>query len=117
MYLKKIILFGFLATSIYATAQENDTLPKKDYGRIYGGFETNAQWYLNDKEIGTKQPEDPLRSNSYLFVNYQIGKWTAGVQVEGYLQEALLNYNPNYSFQSGLKEAVKWYWENLKDSN
>ncbi len=96
MYLKKIILFGFLATSIYATAQENDTLPKKDYGRIYGGFETNAQWYLNDKEIGTKQPEDPLRSNSYLFVNYQIGKWTAGVQVEGYLQEALLNYNPNY---------------------
>ena len=29
----------------------------------------------------------------------------------------LLNYNPNYSFQSGLKEAVKWYWENLKDSN
>ena len=29
----------------------------------------------------------------------------------------LLNYNPNYSFQAGLKEAVKWYWENLKDSN
>ena len=26
----------------------------------------------------------------------------------------LLNYNPNYSFQDGLKEAVKWYWENLK---
>jgi UDP-N-acetylglucosamine 4-epimerase len=26
----------------------------------------------------------------------------------------LLNYNPRYSFQEGLKEAVKWYWENLK---
>jgi len=26
----------------------------------------------------------------------------------------LLNYNPQYSFQNGLKEAVKWYWENLK---
>jgi UDP-N-acetylglucosamine/UDP-N-acetylgalactosamine 4-epimerase len=26
----------------------------------------------------------------------------------------LLNYNPKYSFQSGLKESVKWYWENLK---
>ena len=26
----------------------------------------------------------------------------------------LLNYNPKYSFQEGLKEAVKWYWENLK---
>ncbi|WP_395064831.1 SDR family oxidoreductase [Flavobacterium sp.] len=25
-----------------------------------------------------------------------------------------LNYEPKYSFQLGLKEAVKWYWENLK---
>jgi len=24
-----------------------------------------------------------------------------------------LNYNPQYSLQLGLKEAVKWYWENL----
>jgi UDP-N-acetylglucosamine/UDP-N-acetylgalactosamine 4-epimerase len=26
----------------------------------------------------------------------------------------LLNYTPHYSFQDGLKEAVKWYWNNLK---
>lgn len=26
----------------------------------------------------------------------------------------LLNYTPKYSFQDGLKEAVKWYWNNLK---
>lgn len=26
----------------------------------------------------------------------------------------LLNYSPEYSFQNGLKEAVKWYWDNLK---
>jgi UDP-N-acetylglucosamine 4-epimerase len=25
----------------------------------------------------------------------------------------LLNYNPQYSLQKGLKEAVKWYWDNL----
>lgn len=25
-----------------------------------------------------------------------------------------LNYNPQFSFQDGLKEAVKWYWDNLK---
>lgn len=25
----------------------------------------------------------------------------------------LLGYNPQYSMRSGLKEAVKWYWENL----
>lgn len=26
----------------------------------------------------------------------------------------LLNYQPNYPFAAGLKEAVNWYWENLK---
>ncbi|MDR2205407.1 MAG: SDR family oxidoreductase [Flavobacteriaceae bacterium] len=26
----------------------------------------------------------------------------------------LLNYNPKFSMKDGLKEAVKWYWENLK---
>lgn len=25
----------------------------------------------------------------------------------------MLNYNPKYSLQQGLKEAVRWYWENL----
>ncbi|MCH3883119.1 MULTISPECIES: SDR family oxidoreductase [Tenacibaculum] len=25
----------------------------------------------------------------------------------------LLNYNPQFSLQEGLKEAVKWYWDNL----
>lgn len=28
--------------------------------------------------------------------------------------KTMLNYNPQYSMQSGLKEAVSWYWENLK---
>jgi len=26
----------------------------------------------------------------------------------------LLNYNPKYSLQDGLQEAIQWYWENLK---
>ena len=26
----------------------------------------------------------------------------------------LLNYIPKYSMQEGLKEAVQWYWKNLK---
>lgn len=97
MFFKRIIFFSFLISFTFSNAQENDTIPKKDYGRVYGGFESNAQWYLNDKDMGTQHPEDPLRSNSYLFLNYQIGKFTAGVQVESYLKEALLNYNPNYT--------------------
>jgi UDP-N-acetylglucosamine 4-epimerase len=28
--------------------------------------------------------------------------------------QSLLNYHPQYSMKAGLKEAVKWYWENMK---
>ena len=28
--------------------------------------------------------------------------------------KVLLNYNPKFSMQNGLKEAVNWYWNNLK---
>ncbi|MDP2527928.1 SDR family oxidoreductase [Maribacter dokdonensis] len=28
--------------------------------------------------------------------------------------KALLHYDPKYDIKTGLKEAVKWYWENLK---
>ena len=27
--------------------------------------------------------------------------------------KTLLGYHPQFSLQKGLKEAVKWYWENL----
>jgi UDP-N-acetylglucosamine 4-epimerase len=27
--------------------------------------------------------------------------------------KTLLGYNPKYSLEAGLKEAVKWYWDNL----
>ena len=84
---------GFI-TALGATAQEQE--PKKDYGKVFGGFETNAQWYLNDSERNIAHPEDPLRSNSYLLVNYNYKQFTAGIQVEAYEQQALLNYNPGF---------------------
>jgi UDP-N-acetylglucosamine/UDP-N-acetylgalactosamine 4-epimerase len=28
--------------------------------------------------------------------------------------KSLLNYSPKYNINNGLKEAVSWYWENLK---
>ncbi len=31
-----------------------------------------------------------------------------------YKAKDLLNYNPKFSLQSGLKEAIDWYWNNLK---
>ena len=101
--MKKIILCFLLLSTLASYSQETDTTTVADtttindtnkYGKIYGGFESNSQWYLNDKGMGTIQPEDPIRSNNYLFLNYNYKNWTAGIQVESYEANALLNFNP-----------------------
>ncbi|MFP9100176.1 DUF6029 family protein [Flavobacterium sp. RHBU_24] len=101
--MKKLLwLLPFLSFAP-AFSQENDSIPeqKKDYGRVYGGFESNSQWYLNDKGTGINQDATPingkpLRSNNYLLVNYQYKGFTAGIQAESYAPDALLNYNPGF---------------------
>jgi UDP-N-acetylglucosamine 4-epimerase len=31
--------------------------------------------------------------------------------------KSLLGYNPEFSLKTGLKETVKWYWENVAVKN
>ena len=90
--MKKTILFLFALNTLSVLAQE------KKEGLLYGSFESNSQWYLNDEINGReiKHPIDPFRSNNYLQLNYNYKKWTAGLQVESYAPNALLNYNPKY---------------------
>ncbi len=65
---------------------------EKDYGRVYGGFESNIQRYASYE--GDTQESDPeyFRSNNYLQINYEIKKFTFGIQAESYYCKALLNY-------------------------
>jgi hypothetical protein len=93
--MKKISLFIAICTSISLFSQ-SDTKVEKIKGRLFGGFESNSQWYLNDVNREIEHPDKPVRSNNYLLVNYNYGKWTAGIQAESYAPKALLNYNPKY---------------------
>lgn len=97
--MKKIILALFIIKSTVFFAQEKAT--------VYGGFESNSQWYLNDENlknnenIGVTQPDYPLQSNNYLTINYKNKKWLSGIQFESYQDRSvndneLLNLNPNY---------------------
>lgn len=85
------IYFLFLSfITLNAYSQEK----KKDYGRVFGGFETNAQRYL--EFVNDEESPEYFRSNNYLLVNYEISNWTFGVQAESYTKEALLNYYPGF---------------------
>ena len=88
-----MISFAFSQEEVKDSVKENKIT-------VYGGVESNSQWYLNDKnrEINASEltKNKPLRSNNYIQVNANYRRFTAGIQVEAYESLALLNYNPGY---------------------
>ena len=80
---KKIFVLGALFVSLCSSAQ------------IRGGFESNAQWYIDDKKIrlDPQEAEDRIRSNSYLKLDYDLNNWSFGTQLEGYVPRAIMNYS------------------------
>lgn len=70
-------------------------LVAQDSGNFFGGFESNSQWLQDDEGLNIIAPQERFRANNYLTLNYNLGKFTAGVQYESYLPVALLGYAPN----------------------
>ncbi len=83
------ILFLLLVIFTNTYSQE-----EKAKGSLTGSFESNSQYYLKDNKRSIEQPDKPFRSNSYLSLVYNYKSWTAGLQGEAYLPEALMNLNP-----------------------
>ncbi len=73
----------------------SNILLSQDFGNFYGGFESNSQWLQDDEGLDITAPQERFRANNYLSLNYNLGKFTAGVQYESYLPVALLGYAPN----------------------
>lgn len=96
MKIKQLLFLSLLSVTAFAQEKEKEKIT------VNGGFESNSQWYLNDTGLRdefdnpTVHPEQPLRSNSYLFLNFKYKNWSAGIQGESYMENALLNLNPKY---------------------
>lgn len=82
--MRKFILLGCIASGISLNAQ------------VRAGFESNSQYYKDDKKIKIDEvdAENRFRSNNYLKIDYASKYFEVGVQGEGYLPKALLNLNP-----------------------
>jgi hypothetical protein len=92
--MNKILTYAFLFSSIFAFSQEADSTKTKF--KVSGSYEGNGQWYTNDKNRGIQHDSVPLRSNNYLNLNFNYGRFSAGTQIESYTNEALLNFNPRF---------------------
>lgn len=103
--MKKIILSLAILSSGLLIAQDN--------GSFFGGFESNSQWLMPDDGINFETPEEQFRGNNYFQLNYNLGKFTAGVQYESYLPAALLGYAPAYDGNNG----IATYYLNFKTDN
>ncbi|MCX7547972.1 DUF6029 family protein [Xanthomarina sp. F1114] len=107
------LLFPILALSQNEpdSTETKTTTFNKFMNNLSGSFETNAQWYLNDKETGDFDEDNPLRANSYLKLNYYfLQNFSVGIQVESYAPQALLNYDTMLDKDIGLAQ----YYVNYK---
>lgn len=74
-------------------------------GTFSGGIESTSQWYQQDDDLGFEQPDDPFRSNNYVRLDYNYGKFSAGIQYEAYLPNPLLGYSNRFNDN----KIATWY--------
>ena len=63
------------------------SLYAQDKGVLTGSLESNNIYYVDDSKLGNSaaNPDDHFGSNSYLKLDYMKGKFSAGIQLEGFL--------------------------------
>ena len=106
-YIDNVILMNLLALTV-----ENEEALNQVYNTAFGERTTlndlvkYLKEYLSEFDAGIANVE-------VLYGDYRKGDVPHSLaSIEK--AKTLLNYNPKFSMKEGLKEAVKWYWENLK---
>ncbi len=115
--MKKIIicLVLVLVLPFIVNGQQTDTQEQNTFNQflsnLSGSFESNGQWYVNDKTLGDFDEEEHVRANSYLRLDYSfLDNFTVGVQVESYEPLHLINYYPEYD-----ETNITNYYANFKN--
>lgn len=106
-YIDNVIQMNLLALGVDNTKALNTI-----YNTAFGERATLNELVKTLKQLlGTYDKEIPSIEIKYGAVrNGDIPHSLASIEKA----KELLNYNPKYSLQDGLQEAIQWYWENLK---
>ena len=101
--MKKFLLVLVAVASVFAIEEASAQI-KVGEGQISIALESNNTYYTPDKsleEVGLIRPEERKRgdfgSNDFLKVDYNLGRFSAGIQLDGYLP-GLYGYDL-YTFQ------------------
>lgn len=94
--MRNLFLVSFIVLSSITYSQNNENFSF--------GIESNSQYNLFDKD-GVSIDNDNFRSNNYLNLNYGVHNFSFGVQLEGYIPNAILNYSPSFNKKIDLATA------------
>ena len=106
-YIDNVILMNLLALTV-----ENEEALNQVYNTAFGERTTLNDLVKYLKEYLSEFDEE-IANVEVLYGDYRKGDVPHSLaSIEK--AKTLLNYNPKFSMKEGLREAVKWYWENLK---
>lgn len=84
-----------------------------DGGSIHGNFQIDAQYYNPDSLIGAPKVPEKMLSNAFGNINYQRGKFSAGVRYEAY-NNVMQGFDARYKGQ-GITNRFARYQDDLLD--
>ena len=104
--IKKTLVTCFLFLTLFSFSQEQkhtNSFFQSFKNNLRTSYESNSQWYLNDSKFGDFEEEEHLRSTNFLRLDYSISnQFSAGLQLESYAPENLLNNSKLYNKDFGL---------------
>jgi hypothetical protein len=86
---------------------------QSDPGSIHGNFQIDAQYYSPDSLIGAPPVPEKMLSNAFGNINYQRGKFSAGVRYEAY-NNVMQGFDSRYRGQ-GIVNRFARYQDELLD--
>lgn len=84
-----------------------------DMGSVHGNFQIDAQYYNPDSLIGAPKVPEKMLSNAFGNINYQRGKFSAGVRYEAY-NNVMQGFDARYKGQ-GIVNRFARYQDELLD--
>lgn len=97
MKLKKV--FAALAPLALALSSNAQIGNENTWGSLTGNAGIDMQYYTKDPAIGAPEVPDRLRMNSFLYLQYKKGGFTAGARYEMYLPKPLLGIDESFTGQ------------------
>lgn len=107
---KSSLAATFLLMAALATPQLK---AQNDMGSVHGNFQIDAQYYNPDSLIGAPAVPEKMLSNAFGNINYQKGKFSAGIRYEAY-NNVMQGFDSRYKGQ-GIANRFARYQDDLLD--